>query len=112
MEALSAEILPTEIRSKSQLDAGAQLKTDVNAVLTTMSKSLAEQLNATGSQLRTTLYERLTEIQADTAKKLEEMRKTVDEKLHATLEQRLSESFKQVSDRLEQVRKRFVKRPG
>lgn len=89
--------------TKSQLEAGSQLKTDVNAVLTTMSKSLAEQLNATGNQLRATLYERLTEIQTDTAKKLEEMRKTVDEKLHATLEQRLSESFKQVSDRLEQV---------
>ena len=92
-----------EALTKSQLEAGAQLKTDVNAVLTTMSKALAEQLNATGNQLRATLTERLTEIQADTAKKLEEMRKTVDEKLHATLEQRLGESFKQVSDRLEQV---------
>ena len=92
-----------ESLTKSQLEAGAQLKTDVNAVLTTMSKSLAEQLNTTGNQLRATLHERLTEIQADTAKKLEEMRKTVDEKLHATLEQRLGESFKQVSDRLEQV---------
>lgn len=89
--------------TQAQLESGAQLKTDVNAVLTTMSKSLAEQLSATGHQLRTTLHERLTEIQADTAKKLDEMRKTVDEKLHATLEQRLSESFKQVSDRLEQV---------
>ena len=92
-----------EALTKSQLEAGAQLKTDVNAVLTTMSKTLAEQLNATGNQLRATLTERLTEIQNDTAKKLEEMRKTVDEKLHATLEQRLGESFKQVSDRLEQV---------
>ena len=92
-----------EALTKSQLEAGAQLKTDVNAVLTTMSKALTEQLNATGNQLRATLTERLTEIQADTAKKLEEMRKTVDEKLHATLEQRLGESFKQVSDRLEQV---------
>ena len=92
-----------EALTKSQLEAGAQLKTDVNAVLTTMSKSLAEQLNATGNQLRATLNERLTEIQSDTAKKLEEMRATVDEKLHATLEKRLGESFKQVSDRLEQV---------
>ncbi len=92
-----------EALTKSQLEAGAQLKADVNAVLTTMSKALTEQLNATGNQLRATLYERLTEIQADTAKKLEEMRRTVDEKLHATLEQRLGESFKQVSDRLEQV---------
>jgi len=92
-----------EALTKSQLEAGSHLKTDVNAVLTTMSKSLAEQLSATGNQLRATLYERLTEIQTDTARKLEEMRKTVDEKLHATLEQRLGESFKQVSDRLEQV---------
>jgi DNA recombination protein RmuC len=92
-----------EALTKSQLEAGSQLKTDVNAVLTTMSKSLAEQLNTTGNQLRATLTERLTEIQADTAKKLDEMRKTVDEKLHETLEKRLGESFKQVSDRLEQV---------
>ena len=92
-----------EALTKAQLEAGSQLKTDVNAVLTTMSRSLAEQLSATGNQLRATLYERLTEIQTDTAKKLEEMRQTVDEKLHATLEQRLGESFKQVSDRLEQV---------
>lgn len=92
-----------EALTKSQLEAGSHLKNDVNAMLTTMSKSLAEQLNATGNQLRTTLIERLTEIQTDTAKKLEEMRATVDEKLHATLEKRLGESFKQVSDRLEQV---------
>lgn len=92
-----------EALTKSQLDAGAHLKADVNAVLTTMSKSLAEQLNATGNQLRATLHERLTEIQADTAKKLEEMRKTVDEKLHATLELRLGESFKRVSEHLERV---------
>ncbi len=92
-----------EALTKSQIEAGVLLKNDVNTVLTTMSKTLAEQLNATGNQLRATLHERLTEIQNDTAKKLEEMRRTVDEKLHATLEQRLGESFKQVSDRLEQV---------
>jgi DNA recombination protein RmuC len=92
-----------EALTKSQLESGAQLKADVNAVLTTMSKAITDQLYATGNQLRGTLHERLMEIQNDTAKKLEEMRKTVDEKLHATLEQRLGESFKQVSERLEQV---------
>jgi DNA recombination protein RmuC len=103
MQVINESRTDREALTKSQLEAGAHLKTDVNAVLTTMSKSLAEQLNATGNQLRSTLTERLTEIQADTSKKLEEMRKTVDEKLHATLEQRLGESFKQVSERLEQV---------
>ncbi|MDD3883510.1 MAG: DNA recombination protein RmuC [Gallionella sp.] len=92
-----------EVLNKSQLESGAQLKSDVNALLTTMSKALTEQLNATGNQLRGTLHERLTEIQADTARKLEEMRKTVDEKLHATLEQRLGEKFNLVSNQLEQV---------
>lgn len=92
-----------ELMTKAQADAGVLLKNDVNAVLTTMSRALTDQLGATGNQLRATLYERLTEIQTDTASKLEEMRKTVDEKLHATLEQRLGESFKQVSERLEQV---------
>lgn len=92
-----------EALNKSQLEAGAQLKTDVNALLTTMSKALTDQLNATGNQLRATLHERLSEIQGDTARKLEEMRKTVDEKLHATLEQRLGEKFNLVSNQLEQV---------
>jgi len=92
-----------EALNKSQLAAGAQLKTDVNALLTTMSNALTEQLNMTGNQLRATLHERLTEIQGDTARKLEEMRKTVDEKLHATLEQRLGEKFNLVSNQLEQV---------
>jgi len=92
-----------EALNKSQIESDAQLKTDVNALLTTMSKALTDQLNATGNQLRATLHERLSEIQSDTAKKLEEMRKTVDEKLHATLEQRLGEKFNLVSNQLEQV---------
>ena len=92
-----------EALNKVQLEAGAQLKADVNALLTTMSKALTDQLNATGNQLRATLHERLSEIQGDTARKLEEMRKTVDEKLHATLEQRLGEKFNLVSNQLEQV---------
>ena len=55
------------------------------------------------AEIRTTIEQRLKDIETNNATKLEEMRRTVDEKLHATLEQRLGESFKQVSDRLEQV---------
>ena len=57
------------------------------------------------AEVRTTVEQRLKDMQADNAVKLEEMRRTVDEKLHATLEQRLGESFKLVSDRLEAVHK-------
>jgi len=56
-------------------------------------------------EVRTTVEQRLKDMQADNSVKLEEMRRTVDEKLHATLEQRLGESFKLVSDRLEAVHK-------
>ncbi len=55
------------------------------------------------AEIRTTLEDKLRELQADNAGKLEQMRATVDEKLNATLEQRLGESFRLVSDRLEQV---------
>ena len=55
--------------------------------------------------VRNTVEQRLTALQADNEKKLEQMRATVDEKLHATLVARLGESFKQVADRLEQVHK-------
>jgi DNA recombination protein RmuC len=55
------------------------------------------------AEIRSTLEEKLRELQADNAHRLEQMRATVDEKLNATLEQRLGESFRLVSDRLEQV---------
>ncbi len=83
-----------------------------NELLSNLMQSMVQQLQGiaqgsslTADQLRNTLNERLTTIQAENAKKLEEMRKTVDEKLHETLEARLGESFKQVSERLEQVHK-------
>ncbi len=108
------------------------LKADIGAQLFTMSASVREQLDSSSShtrnqlsftqellnrqmsalvestqqgaeQLRGTLNERLTMIQADNIAKLDQIRHTVDEKLHATLEQRLGESFQLVSDRLEQV---------
>ncbi|KQZ59275.1 recombinase RmuC [Lysobacter sp. Root559] len=56
-------------------------------------------------ELRTTLEERLRELQADNTAKLEQMRATVDEKLQTTLETRLGESFRLVSERLEQVQR-------
>ncbi|WP_440588401.1 DNA recombination protein RmuC [Bordetella genomosp. 11] len=56
-------------------------------------------------EVRQTVEQRLSALQAENAGKLDEMRRTVDEKLHATLEQRLGESFKLVSDRLEAVHK-------
>jgi DNA recombination protein RmuC len=55
------------------------------------------------AEIRSTLEEKLRDLQADNAHRLEQMRATVDEKLNATLEQRLGESFRLVSDRLEQV---------
>lgn len=92
-----------ESMQSANTNASAELRADLNSRLTNMGISIAQQLQATGNQVSTTLNQRLGEIQVDSAQKLEAMRKTVDEKLHATLEQRLGESFKQVSDRLEQV---------
>ena len=102
-QVLSESRIDRESMVKAHLEAGIELKNDVNTRLVGLNTSLIEQLASTGNQVRATLNERLGELQADNAKKLEEMRQTVDEKLHATLEQRLGESFKQVSDRLEQV---------
>jgi len=53
--------------------------------------------------LRTTIDQKLQQIQEDSAAKLEQMRATVDEKLQGTLEARLGESFKHVSERLQEV---------
>ncbi len=56
-------------------------------------------------RVRTTLDQRVRELQEGNERKLDEMRRTVDEKLHDTLEKRLGESFKLVNDRLESVHK-------
>ena len=53
--------------------------------------------------LRSTVEQRLRDLQADNSRKLDDMRATVDEKLHKTLEERLAQSFRVVSERLEQV---------
>jgi DNA recombination protein RmuC len=71
--------------------------------LTLQLGQLTESNDRRFAEIRTTIEQRLKDIETNNATKLEEMRRTVDEKLHATLEQRLGESFKQVSDRLEQV---------
>ncbi|MEJ1097478.1 MULTISPECIES: DNA recombination protein RmuC [unclassified Pseudoxanthomonas] len=55
------------------------------------------------AEMRATLEDRLTSLQADNTAKLEQMRQTVDEKLHATLETRLTESFGNVTAMLAQV---------
>ena len=55
--------------------------------------------------MRSTVEEKLREMQKGNEEKLEKMRATVDEQLHATLEKRLGEAFASVSERLEQVHK-------
>ncbi|WP_153099803.1 DNA recombination protein RmuC [Paraburkholderia hayleyella] len=71
--------------------------------LTLQFTQLSEANDRRFAEVRTTIEQRLKDIEANNASKLEEMRRTVDEKLHATLEQRLGASFRQVSERLEQV---------
>jgi DNA recombination protein RmuC len=83
-------------------EQGATLKR-FGETLTLQLGQLMESNDRRFAEIRTTIEQRLKDIETNNATKLEEMRRTVDEKLHATLEQRLGESFKQVSDRLEQV---------
>jgi DNA recombination protein RmuC len=81
--------------TKTLRDVGGDLRKN----LLDMSEFQRKQLG----ELRTTVDQKLTQLQQENAKKLDEMRKTVDEKLQGTLEKRLGESFKLVSERLEQV---------
>lgn len=53
--------------------------------------------------VRTTLDQKLHDVEVKNEANLEKIRITVDEKLHETLEQRLGKSFQLVSERLEQV---------
>ena len=82
------------LQQKGQFDTFAQQ-------LVALTESNERRMN----ELRTTVDERLKQMQSDNALRLEQMRQTVDERLTSTLEQRLGESFKQVSERLEQVHK-------
>jgi len=97
------------VRSNLQLQAQAARDEQAAALkrfgdtLNQQLAQLSESIDRRFSEVRTTLEQKLKDIELNNATKLEEMRRTVDEKLHATLEQRLGESFKLVSDRLEQV---------
>ena len=71
-----------------------------------------EQLKGTGMQseqklenIRQTVEQRLTSLQADNNQQLAQMRQTVDEKLQKTLDDKLRQSFELVSSRLEAVYK-------
>lgn len=71
-----------------------------------LQQNLSAQSEATITKLeaiRTTVENKINQLQEGNEKKLDEMRKTVDEKLNETLEKRLGDSFKQVSERLEKV---------
>ncbi len=66
-------------------------------------KNQREELTKSLESVRSTVDDRLRQLQEDNTKQIDKMRSTVDEKLQGTLEKRLGESFKLVSDRLEQV---------
>lgn len=92
---------------REQLDGNAhQLRTQLTGIQDAVAQqlvTLAQGNQHSADQLRATLNERLSMIQADSTAKLDVIRQTVDEKLHATLERRLGESFQIVCERLEQV---------
>src|SRR5205814_4273756 len=66
-------------------------------------KNQREELTKSLESVRSTVDDRLRQLQEDNATQIDNVRSTVDEKLQGTLEKRLGESFKLVSDRLEQV---------
>jgi DNA recombination protein RmuC len=97
----------------------AAFNTSVHQTISVMADSQSKQFETSSTQLsellqsnhlkleslRTTVENKLKDIQADNTKQLDQMRQTVDEKLQSTLDKRLGDSFKQVSDRLEAVHK-------
>jgi len=93
-ESLLKRIHESSIMQKNQLDIFSKQLSELN-----------QQTELKLEQIRSTVEQRITELQKDNNQKLEKMRETVDEKLQSTLEKRLSESFKTVSERLEQVHK-------
>lgn len=94
-------------------------RADITLSLSQFQQMLSGQIDGFSSQLarfseanerrlgeiRSTLEQKIRDLQTDNSAKLEQMRQTVDERLHATLEKRLGESFKLVSDRLEAVQR-------
>jgi len=84
------------------------LNTTVSQRITEVDKQFREfreQSIAAQEQLRRTMEERMTVLQARNTEQLEQMRATVDEKLQKTLDERISQSFKAVNDRLADVYK-------
>jgi len=113
---------------EEQRNASRSLREEVTAVLTalagTLSQAMGERAAAQKDQLdglmvalgrfsdtgerrlteiRSTVEERLQDIQIENTRQIDQMRQTIDERLQGTLEKRLGESFRQVSERLEQV---------
>ena len=113
---------------EEQRNASRSLREEVTAVLTalagTLSQAMGERAAAQKDQLdglmvalgrfsdtgerrlteiRSTVEERLRDIQIENTRQIDQMRQTIDERLQGTLEKRLGESFRQVSERLEQV---------
>ncbi len=68
-------------------------------------REFREQSAAAQEQMRRTMEERLTTLQARNAEQLEQMRVTVDEKLQKTLDERIAKSFQMVNERLGEVHK-------
>ena len=106
-QAAMAEQNYTAIRSVSET-----LQTSVQSMSTTLAQGqsgqqqiLTQRLQSLEAELRKTLAENMTALQAENAKKLDEIRHTVDEQLQDALQKRVTESFKAVNDQLEQVYK-------
>lgn len=90
--------------SKSVADFNQLQSDNFHALLRKQSDQNTET-SAKLDAMRSTVENKITEMQSGNEKKLDEMRATVDEKLQKTLETRLGESFKLVSERLEAVHK-------
>lgn len=67
--------------------------------------ALREENRKEQEELRRTVSQSLSTMQAQNTQQLEKMRETVDEKLQKTLDERISQSFKLVNDRLSEVYK-------
>lgn len=111
--------LARQLESRKENEELAALRAQMEALLSSQSRALGEQLNILRQQqveqgmqteqklenLRRTLSYSLDQVQRQNQRQLDEIRSTVDEKLQTTLEKKLNDSFAIVSQRLEQVYK-------
>lgn len=111
--------LARQLESRKDNEELAALRAQMEALLSSQSRALGEQLNILRQQqaqqgmqteqklenLRRTLSYSLDQVQRQNQRQLDEIRSTVDEKLQTTLEKKLNDSFAIVSQRLEQVYK-------